>query len=368
MNSPQTYVESERLNLESDVEASISHELRTPLTSIQGALGLLLTGKLPLDTPQAQQLLSIATKNTSRLLRLTHAIEQDKETSVSLISAQTLAQFRLEADLYNAWHNQTLQLYYQPIIALESDPSTHFIHQRLVGVEGLLRWFHPDLGCISPTEFIPLAEKTGLIHELGVWGIETACRQLAQWQQVSQTPLFLSMNLSPSQLLRPELSQQVIQICDKTGIAPSHLQMEITESLLLENSQVVMKTLEQLKQLGIGIYLDDFGTGYSSLARLNDLAVDVLKIDRSFVAQTQWRMIEGILQLAKSLGLKTIIEGIETKAELQQVQSIGGSWVQGYYYSRPLPHEAMTLYCRDFSQTHKAITRYCRDFSQCISQ
>ncbi len=315
----------------------ISHELRTPLTSIQGALGLLLSGKVDVQTREGQQLLRIAANNTKRLLRFTNAIEQDEFGSASLISNEALERLRLEADLQTARDNDEFQLFYQPIVCLESE--------KILGFEALLRWNHPQRGLVSPTEFIPIAEETLLIHDLGLWVIEEACKQLRQWQQdfPQSSPLTCSVNLSALQLLHSGFVENVRQIYQDSGVIPGSLRVEITESMFIENSPVAIAALQQLKGLNIPVYLDDFGTGYSSLARLHQLSVDVLKIDRAFVTQKQWEMIRGILHLANSLGLDTIVEGVETQEELKQIQQLGCTKIQGYWFSRPLEEEKATI-------------------------
>ncbi|MBP0022097.1 MAG: EAL domain-containing protein [Cyanobacteria bacterium SBLK] len=315
----------------------ISHELRTPLTSIQGALGLLLSGKVDPHTREGQQLLRIAANNTKRLLRLTNAIEQDEAVSTSLISNEALERLRLEADLQTAWERKEFQVFFQPIVCLRS----HCI----LGFEALLRWFHPTRGFVSPTQFIPIAEETLLIHDLGLWVLEEACRQLHQWQQdfPQPSPLTCSVNLSALQLLHPDCVQSIHQIYQASGVVIGTLRVEITESMFIENSPVAIAALQELKSLNIPIYLDDFGTGYSSLARLHQLSVDVLKIDRAFVTREQWEMIRGILYLAESLGLDTIVEGIETREELQCIENIGCTKVQGFLFARPLNGERATI-------------------------
>ncbi|MGK7924110.1 MAG: EAL domain-containing protein [Spirulina sp.] len=311
----------------------ISHELRTPLTSIQGALGLLLSGKVDLQTREGQRLLRIAANNTKRLLRLTNAIEQDEVGSASLISNEALERLRLEADLQEAWDKEEFQVFYQPIICLKSD--------RILGFEALLRWFHPHRGFVPPGQFIPIAEETLLIHDLGLWVLERACDRLRQWQQdfPQNPPLTCSVNLSALQLLHPDFIESVRQIYQASGVIPGTLTVEITESMFIENSPVTIAVLQQLKGLNIPVYLDDFGTGYSSLARLQQLSVDVLKIDRAFVTREQWEMLRGILHLAESLGLDTIVEGIETRDELERVQNLGCTKVQGFWFARPVEHE-----------------------------
>ncbi|TVQ58165.1 MAG: EAL domain-containing protein [Spirulina sp. DLM2.Bin59] len=309
--------------------AEISHELRTPLTSIRGALGLLLSGKINVHTEQGQHLLHIAANNADRLIRLTTTIEDDQMAAQSLLTAAGLARLRLEKDLLQAWDSRDFAVYYQPIVSA----TTHAIQ----GFEALTRWQHPHRGFISPAEFIPIAEELHLIHDLGLWVFEQACQQLAHWQaQFPRTvPLTMSVNLSPLQLLRGNLAQQVTAIIAQYPVAPGSLRVEITESTVIENP-IAIATLQALKASGIQVYLDDFGTGYSCLARLHDLAVDVLKIDRSFVVQQQWQMIRGIVQLAKSIGLTVITEGVETENDVERLTELGCHALQGYWFSKPV--------------------------------
>lgn len=312
---------------------NISYELRTPLTSIQGALGLLLSGKIDTDSETSQRLLEIAASNVDRLLRLLAVLEKDKRTAMPVLSVADLDRLRLATDLYSAWEREEFQLFYQPVVCVET--------QRITGFEALLRWYHPTRGFVSPNDFIPLAEETRLIDRLGLWVLRQACLQLRQWQEEFPTypPLTVSVNVSPVQLLQSDLSQQIQRICQETGIAPGSLRLEITESVLIENSEAAIARLRELKAMGIQLYLDDFGTGYSSLSRLYELSIDVLKIDRSFVRGQQWGMIRGIVHLASGLGLEVIAEGIETLEELVQVQALGCDRVQGYLFSKPVDAE-----------------------------
>ncbi|NJO20434.1 MAG: EAL domain-containing protein, partial [Spirulinaceae cyanobacterium RM2_2_10] len=186
--------------------------------------------------------------------------------------------------------------------------------------------------------FIPVAEESGLIVPLGEWVLEQACRQLRLWQEQFSTPepLAVNVNLSPRQLSHPDLVERVQQILQRTGIAPKCLHLEITESALISDSEAAIAMLHQLKALGVQLYLDDFGTGYSSLSRLHELSVDVLKIDRAFIAQQQWSLVCGILYLAAGLGLGVVVEGIETPEELERARNIGCYRCQGYHFARPL--------------------------------
>ncbi|WP_265263044.1 EAL domain-containing protein [Spirulina subsalsa] len=329
---------------ESSQRSRLSYEFRTPLTSIQASLGLLSSGKILPQSDEGMRLLAIANKNLERLLRVLNILEADQGATVPMLSPHALERMRLELDLRNAIPtsetpngSQEIHLVYQPIVCLTT--------QKIIGFEALLRWYHPQHHWISPTEFIPLAEEVGLIHQLGLWTLRSACWQLHHWQQQGWgKDLTMSVNLSTLQLLQADLAAQVAEICLTTGISPHSLRVEITESLTIQNFPLSLQVLQQLKQLGIQIYLDDFGTGYSSLSRLHELSVDVLKIDRSFVSQKQWELIRGIFQFATSLGLEVIVEGVETLEELNQLTALGGTKVQGYFFSRPLnAHQATQL-------------------------
>ena len=308
----------------------LSHELRTPLTSIRAALGLLNSGKLDTLSQKSQRLLEIAINNTNRLERLTEAIENEIACPVNLLSSEAMDRLRLQTELSFALEQEQFELYYQPIVSIETE--------RIIGFEALIRWQHPLRGLVSPAEFIPLAEETGLIGELGIWVLRQACCQLSRWQQQFQfdSPLTMSVNLSSLQLSQQDLVEQVQQILHQTGVAPECLRLEITESALIENAETALVSLEQLKALGIQMYIDDFGTGYSSLSRLQDLPVDVLKIDRTFVSQQKWDLIWVIMMLATNVGLGAIAEGVETAEELEHLKRLGCRQVQGYFFSKPL--------------------------------
>ncbi|MEC4985979.1 MAG: EAL domain-containing protein [Oscillatoria sp. PMC 1068.18] len=308
----------------------LSYQLRSPLTSIKAALALLLSGKLDPQTEKGQRLLRIAAKNADRLVRLSAAIDEEDSSSLEVISRAEMDRFLLEVDLLSAWENQEFEVFYQPIVAVET--------KTIVGFEALLRWRHPSRGLVSPAEFIPIAEKTFLIHDLGMWVLKQACFQLRQWQDKfpRKEPLTVSVNLSTSQLLKPNFVQRVEVICQEMEILPETLRFEVTESLALGDSEEAIAALQQLKDLGIKIYLDDFGTGYSCLSRLHQLSVDYLKIDRAFVCQQQWSLIRSIEIIAHTLGMQTITEGVETVAELEQLQQLGCKQIQGFLFSKPV--------------------------------
>ncbi|MBF2000064.1 MAG: EAL domain-containing protein [Synechococcales cyanobacterium M58_A2018_015] len=318
----------------------ISHELRTPLTVIQGALELLESGRLGPLSDQGQRLIQIATSNVERLMRLTTAIEQESESIISLLSTEELARLRLERDLRHALERRQLKLQYQPIVSLATGT--------IIGFEVLVRWQHPTLGTIPPIQFIPLAEKTGLILDIGTWVLRKACYQLHQWRQhyfsEFQT-LTISVNLSCQQIACPSLPQSIQQILCETELPAHCLKLEITESSIKESAAAVELVLSQLQVLGVQLYIDDFGTGYSSLSRLLELPLDVLKIDRSFVQQLSSKrgefLVRAIANLAHNLGIDVIAEGVETEEQALKLQALGCQRGQGYFFARPLDSQAI---------------------------
>ncbi|MBD2091184.1 EAL domain-containing protein [Microcoleus sp. FACHB-1515] len=318
----------------------ISHELRTPLTAIQGALDLLDSGRLGLLTEQGQRMVSIAASNVERLMRLTTTIEQEPNTIFNLVSPEELARLRLETELRSAVAHGELRLHYQPLVSLATC--------QINGFEALLRWQHPTLGLLAPTEFISIAEASGSILEIGLWVLREACHQLYQWQQ--QFPdrfgnLSVSVNLSSRQLTCIDLAAQIDQVLQETGLAAEFLKLEITETAAMNNAEVGKNVLHQLRSLGVQLYIDDFGTGYSSLNRLYDLPLDVLKIDRSFVQQLDSErgeyLVRAIANLARSLGIDVIAEGVETQEQVLKLQSLGCYRGQGYFFAKPLNSEAV---------------------------
>ncbi len=309
----------------------MSDELKTPLTSIQNALKILHSGQFSSFSQTGQRLLDIALKNTRRLVRLSQALENQAATSIACLSPTHVGRLQLENELEAALHHQELQLYYQPIVVFET--------QELIGFEALTRWSHPTRGWISPNEFIPIAEATGLIDALGLWVLEQACRQMVIWQQQfpQASSLTVSVNLSTLQLSNPRLPEKIETLLQQTGLAPESLRLEITESAFLDHSPVALKCLQKIKAMGILLYIDDFGTGYSSLSRLQDWPIDLIKIDNTFVRGKQWTMISAILLLAESLNVDVIVEGVETLEDLDQLQQLGCQQGQGYLFSKPLP-------------------------------
>ncbi len=259
---------------------------------------------------------------------------------------RAVARMELERDLKVAIDNRELVLHYQPKVSL----ATH----RITGFEALVRWNHPTRGLLYPSEFIPVAEETGLIIPLGHWVLLEGCRQMAAWHKTMFTgqPLSISINISFKQLAEPDLAADVERILAKTKLTPATLRLEVTESSIMENAQMAIVTLQRLKLLGIGLEIDDFGTGYSSLSYLRQLPFDTVKIDQSFVrkmgtADDTSEIVGTILNLARSLGMDVVAEGVETKDQLARLTAMGCSLGQGYYFSRPVEAERALQLIRD---------------------
>ncbi len=249
---------------------------------------------------------------------------------------RAVALLKLENDLRRALERQEFRVYYQPIVSLATG--------KISGFEALVRWQHPERGLVSPAEFIPVAEETGLIIPIGLWVMRESCRQLRQWQiEFADQNLSLTMavNLSVKQFSQPYLLEQIDETLRETAIAPRFLKLEITESGIMGNAKVAAKLLQELKARSIQLCIDDFGTGYSSLSRLNEFPIDALKIDRSFVwkmgdVNDRARMVEVILMLAHTLDMTVVAEGVETEAQLHQLRKLGCDYGQGYLFAKPL--------------------------------
>jgi diguanylate cyclase (GGDEF)-like protein len=249
----------------------------------------------------------------------------------------------MERDLRVAIAAGAFELHYQPQIDLNT--------QTVIGAEALIRWPHPEQGTIPPLDFIPLAEATGLIVPLGEWVLRTACQQMADWRDAGLHLPRLSVNLSGVQLNKSPIIDVVKRVIEETGIAGEDLELELTESTVMENVEAVIPILEHIHELGVSVAIDDFGTGYSSLSYLKRLPVDKLKIDRSFVSdvttsEDDAAIAQAITSLAKTLRLDVIAEGVETEEQMLFLRRIGCDAAQGYYISRPLPPQAFADWLR----------------------
>ncbi|MEC4804344.1 MAG: EAL domain-containing protein [Jaaginema sp. PMC 1079.18] len=261
-------------------------------------------------------------------------------TSVkTAIASSTATTFNLEHQ--DLLLNREFRVYYQPIVSLTTG--------KIMGFEALIRWQHPQRGLISPVEFIPLAEETGLITILGEWVLRQACEQLAQWHQeiLYGSQLMMTVNLSPAQLKQPDLTEIIAKILQKTQLDPSKLKLEITESGLMDSIDLAVSLLQRLTQLGLQLSIDDFGIGYSSLGRLQHLPFNTLKIDQSFVRwmgfeQESLEIVQTIVTLAHNLGMNVVAEGIEALEQLSQLREFNCDYGQGYLFSRPVDAIAAT--------------------------
>jgi len=254
--------------------------------------------------------------------------------------AAAMERLRLEMDLRRALERGEMRVHYQPIVSLRTG--------RIAGFEALARWQHPERGLVLPDDFIPLAEETGLILPIGMWVLEEACRELRGWQERApedDPPLTLAVNLSAKQFAQPDLVERVAQVLAETGVAGATLKLEITEGVIMQNTDVVVETLRALKALGVQIHIDDFGTGYSSLSYLHRLPLDALKIDRSFVAPgatgESLQLVRTMVALAHALGVAVVTEGVETEDLLRELRGLSCEYGQGYLFSRPLPTEGI---------------------------
>jgi diguanylate cyclase (GGDEF)-like protein len=250
---------------------------------------------------------------------------------LSICSAERLS---LETELRYALENDELVLHYQPQICLASG--------RVVGVEALVRWQHPERGLLAPIHFIGIAEESGLIINIGYWVLSEACRQQRRWLAQGVPPLRMSVNISAVQFQQPDFSVRVQQVLLETGIDPAQVELELTESIVMHHAATVLGTLNALKALGLRLAIDDFGTGFSSLSYLRRFPVDRLKIDQSFIRDIEKlpvneSIVRAIAALAKSLSLEIVAEGTETETELNLVKAVGCHEAQGYFYSKPLP-------------------------------
>ncbi len=251
-----------------------------------------------------------------------------------------LERLQLETDLRRAVELGEFTLHYQPLVSLRTG--------QITGLEALVRWKHPDRGLVHPADFIAVAEETGLIVPIGRWVLMEACKQIKEWQKAHPRaePLTIGVNLSVKQFSQPDLIDQLSQVIETTGVDPSSLRLEITESAIIDKGRLATTILQAIRELGAQVYLDDFGTGYSSLSYLHGLPIDAIKIDRAFVSSMDTddknlRLVRTILTLAEIVGVRAEAEGISTAEQLRELRSLNCAQGQGYLFSAPITREAV---------------------------
>ncbi len=297
---------------------------------ITASLGITL---YPFDDRNAQELLRNA---DVAMYRAKESGKNNYQFYVAEMTAKVTERMSLENDLRYALERGELSLNYQPIADCQSG--------RILGMEALLRWKHPERGMISPALFIPLAEETGYIVAIGEWVLRTACEQCRRWQKMGFPSLYVAVNLSSRQFHQKDLPASIYQILQETNFNPALLNLELTEGLVMQQAEASINTLRELVAMDIRISIDDFGTGYSSLSYLKRFPINILKVDQSFVRdiphdEDDAAIASTIISMAKSLGLKVVAEGVETLAQLQFMREHHCDAMQGYYFSKPLPPE-----------------------------
>jgi diguanylate cyclase (GGDEF)-like protein/PAS domain S-box-containing protein len=266
---------------------------------------------------------------------------------------RAVARLEIETGLRKAIDARELVLYYQPELSVSS--------QRVIGYEALVRWNHPERGILPPSEFIPIAEESELIVHVGRWVLNEACRQMAEWDKefVFDPPLTISVNVAPRQLNDASLVEDVKRVLRETGLDPKRLKLEVTEGSIMQDPEMALATLRRLKLMNIGLEIDDFGTGYSSLSYLQKLPFDTVKIDRSFIRELgvcpeSSEIVRTIVNLARSLDMGVVAEGVETKDQFETVNTLGCGYVQGYYFARPASAENAEALMRERDNLRRA--------------
>lgn len=264
------------------------------------------------------------------------------------MNAEAVEHLDMHLILHRALERQQFSLHYQPQLDLKTG--------HVVGTEALIRWHHPEQGLISPDRFIPIAEGNGLIVPIGEWVIREACRQAAAWQKEGMAPFVMAVNLSGVQFARGNVEQTVLEALKDSGLAAEYLELELTESIFIRNTESVLGTVKRLKSIGVKLSIDDFGTGYSSLAYLKRFEVDKLKIDRTFIRDLtsdpdDAAIVRTIIQMARNLGLRTIAEGVETEEVIQHLRGYRCDEAQGYYYARPMPPKDFATFMAERAPT-----------------
>ena len=303
---------------------------------ISASIGISL---FPNDALSAEQLLRNA---DSALFKAKSVGREGYALYTEELTAHAQNRVEIARELRRALEQQELRVYYQPV---------HDLHtSRLIGVEALVRWEHPERGLVPPGEFVPIAERTGLIADIDGWVMEQACRQMCQWLADGVPLSFIAINVSSRLFARRELYDQVAQVLHDTGLDPAFLELEVTESAVMDDPEVALEQLHRLRELGLRLAIDDFGTGYSSLLRLKRLPVQKLKIDQGFVAGLPWddddaAIVRVVIALAKSMGMQVHAEGIEQVEQARFLLEQHCDMGQGYWFGRPMPAQAIDWDC-----------------------
>jgi len=261
-------------------------------------------------------------------------------------NAGSFEKLLMESSLRKAIKEEEFLLYFQPQVNVKNN--------QITSMEALIRWNHPDLGLLMPGEFIPIAEESGLILQIGDWVLRQACQKMKEWLNDGNVPIRVAVNLAAGQFLQSDFVEKVKRILKETSLSAAHLELEITENMVMNDVQTAIQVLRQLKELGVYLSIDDFGTGYSSLNYLKEFTVDTLKIDRSFIYDIEEdpnsvALTKAITTLAHDLKLNVVAEGVETFKQLKLVKQCSCDFVQGYYFSKPLRYEEAVLYIQDFA-------------------
>jgi EAL domain-containing protein (putative c-di-GMP-specific phosphodiesterase class I) len=278
------------------------------------------------------------------------------------LDTESMEELQLENNLRSALSNNELDIFYQPKV----DVATNTI----VGMEALIRWHHPSKGLILPSVFLSLAEKTGIIHEIGLWVFSRACEQAKAWHDLGFNDFSVAVNISATQFAREGFLEQVTMIINNSGVDPQHIEIEVTEHTMLHNIETVSTIVKQLRELGIRASLDDFGTGYSSLHYIKRFPVDALKIDISFIQNIctdtdDIAIVSAIITMAHAMNLKVIAEGVENNEQLEILRKLHCDQIQGYIFSRAKPSDEATALLH--SQHHSEIRQPFTDISLATS-
>ncbi|WP_122585420.1 putative bifunctional diguanylate cyclase/phosphodiesterase [Pseudomonas viridiflava] len=313
-------------------------KLRVPLAVAGHELVISASVGISLLSDSAREVSALVSQANMAMQHAKHLGGNNFQFFTQSLQASTLERLQLEIQLRRAVDEQQLQVFYQPKLCLRTG--------RLDSAEALVRWHHPQRGMVAPGEFIGLAEETGLISAIGEFVLRQACWQACEWQRQGMAPIRVSVNLSVHQLRQGKLVSLVRQVLEETGLAPQWLELELTESQLLDSVEHIIVTFQQLRDLGVKMAIDDFGTGYSSLSYLRRFPVDYVKIDRAFISglgdgTEDAAIIQAIISMAHSLGLKVVAEGVENQSQLEFLRSHGCDEVQGYLISRPIEATAM---------------------------